>query len=323
MERPLPIPTPTSTPIPSSTLALTPTASAALHPLFLFDDVIPQVDEFNGLQVEIIPTSDFTNLILRFTRPDGIVQESSIKPLIFGEEENDYPAIGGVTLVAISDLNLDGEPEVVLDIFTHGASCCTLIVVLYYDTVTQQYTSTHTLTRKWGLAPQTVDIDGDNRLEFLTRNEPFHYVIGGATVSAAISPIQILRYEDQAIVDVTEQFPELVEQDAQLWLLSAQGKLATLSPEYLALTHEDASYWRDFDYGEVPSLIMDAYLADMLMLGRGSEGCEMVKTYYENDACEICAAILSRYEDGFCPKYLEEIQQYLAEATFESSGSSK
>jgi hypothetical protein len=314
------VPTASSTPMPTSSPIPTLVKAPTIHPLALFDDVTPQADVLDGVQVEIIPTDDFTDLILRFTRQDEIIQESSINPLIFGEG-NFYPAIGGVTLVALHDFDLDGEPEIVLDIFTHGASCCTLIVVLYYDAALTQYISTNIIARKWGLSPDTIDIDGDGRLEFLTRNEPFHYAVGGANASASMSPIQIFRYENHAIVDVTGEFPELVEQDAQLWLLSAQGDVAELSPQYLELTQADPNYWTEFDHFGFPSLIMNAYLADMIMLGKGNEGCEMVKNYYENDSCEICQNILNRYEGDFCPAYLEDVIQHLEDATANDAGS--
>jgi len=177
------------------------------------------------VSVEIYPSDDFTELMIRIERNGRSLVESAANPILFGELDY-YPTLAGIHILTVQDLDDDGEQEIVLDVTTHGASCCTQIVALYFDQEQQIYQHTNYIERKWSLSPDFIDIEQDGRPEFVTRNETYNELAGGWDQIAAISPIQIFRYEAQAIVDVTDQYPRFIEQDAKIWLAAAKSEVA-------------------------------------------------------------------------------------------------
>lgn len=91
-----------------------------------------------------------------------------------------------------------------------------------------------------------MDLNGDGVIEFRTLNEDVNYALGGASVVSFFSPLQILRYYNGALHDVTAEFPLLLEERITDWLNDSET-LCSL-----------------FGGG--------AYLAEMAMLDRLDEG---------------------------------------------------
>src|SRR5438034_7389546 len=114
--------------------------------------------------------------------------------------------------IAVRDLDGDGEPEVLVDLFTGGAHCCAVSLVLRWDAGARRYRSTF---RYWGnYGRRIVDLDHDGRPEFSAFDERFIYEYSAYVFSSA--PIRILAYRHGAFVDVTRRFPEQIRRNAAL-----------------------------------------------------------------------------------------------------------
>lgn len=116
------------------------------------------------------------------------------------------------------NLDDDNRPELILIVSTPGASCCTTLSVAYFNEAQNQYQLTDALYRKYTLGFDVVDLDGDGVVEFRTLNEDFNYALGGASVVSFYSPLQIWRFEAGRLIEVTAEFPSLVQDHADYWL---------------------------------------------------------------------------------------------------------
>jgi subtilisin-like proprotein convertase family protein len=155
--------------------------------------------------------------------------------------------------VRVRDLDGDGEPEVLVDLYWGGAHCC------YYTDV-YRYVCARGAYRLgvgfWGdLHPTLRDLDGDGRPEFETGDDRFAYVFTGFATS--VFPIRILRFDHGRFVDATRRFRRLIRRDA--------AKL-------YALYRSE----RRKPNGDVGG-ILPAWLADEYLLGRGPAGWPVLR----------------------------------------------
>jgi hypothetical protein len=149
--------------------------------------------------------------------------------------------------VKIRDLD-GGEPEVLVDLYSGGAHCCMLTLILRWDPAAKTYRST---LGYWGnFGSDLADLDGDGHPEFSAFDERFVYTFTAYVYSVA--PIQIWSYRRGKLVDVTRQFPAEIEKDA-----------ATILDTY---RHDRGK--KDADVRAAVA----AYVADQYLLGRPEEG---------------------------------------------------
>lgn len=139
------------------------------------------------------------------------------------------------------DLDADGEPEVLLPLFSRGAHCCVVVRVFRYRPASSSYATVKHDFGDVGFDLRNLDRDGPS--EFLSKDPAF----SGAFTSYAESrfPIQILRFRAGRFVDVTGSFPALVRKDvaAQKAALrrfrkakyNARGALAALAADQYRL----------------------------------------------------------------------------------------
>ena len=116
--------------------------------------------------------------------------------------------------VSLSDLDGDGEPEVVLDLYWGGAHCCWYTQIYRYDATAQRY---RPLVHVWGNVGYTLaDLSHDGRQELITRDDRFSYAFADFADSAW--PVRILDYRAGKLVVVTTSYPAEVKRDAtSLW----------------------------------------------------------------------------------------------------------
>ena len=102
--------------------------------------------------------------------------------------------------VRLRDLNNDSEPEVLVDLYTGGAHCCSVLLIYEYDPTSNSY---ERLRRDFGNAGYVLrDVSGDGRLEFVTGDDRFSYLYTSYLESAR--PLLIYRYNPAGeLVDVT------------------------------------------------------------------------------------------------------------------------
>jgi hypothetical protein len=151
--------------------------------------------------------------------------------------------------LSVVDLDGDGEPEVVVDLFTGGAHCCSYSRVYRYDAATATYTQ---VLQTWGDPGYRLeDLDGDGRPEFVTADDRFAYAFTDYAASGL--PIQIFSYAGGGFTDVTRAYPVQVRADAELWLHVYTRERRRHGPKDL-------------------KGIVAAYVADEYLLGDGATG---------------------------------------------------
>jgi hypothetical protein len=127
-------------------------------------------------------------------------------------------APGGVGTKASSlhviDLDHTGQPNVVLDLFTGGAHCCSIEQVFTFDPGTNTYVKAE---RNFGdPGERTEDLRHDGHFEFVTADDAFAYAFTDFAASGL--PVQILSFSGGRFRDVTQSYPALIHTDAARWL---------------------------------------------------------------------------------------------------------
>lgn len=113
--------------------------------------------------------------------------------------------------LTVRDLEGNGEPDVILDLYTGGAHCCSVVQVYARDAAAGTYTLTE---RNFGdPGARIADLAGDGRLELASADDRFAYAFAAYAFSGL--PIQIWRFAAHRFVDVTGSFPALVATDAR------------------------------------------------------------------------------------------------------------
>jgi len=151
--------------------------------------------------------------------------------------------------LTIRDLDGDGEPEVLLDLYSGGAHCCFYTVIFRWDGTA--YTARSKL---WGDPGYELnDLDRTGRPEFVSADDRFAYEFTDYADSAL--PVQIWRYDQGSLRDLTASYPSVLRAEANgLW------------GDYLA-----ARKTRDDIRG-----ILAAWLADEIRLGRAAPAWEQL-----------------------------------------------
>lgn len=155
---------------------------------------------------------DYSNVRVTITRAGQELVNS-----VLGKECSycsPWPASGGadgVSSVNVVDLDADGEPEVLVDLYSGGANCCWYTNSYRYDPSTNTYTMR---VLRPGLSfPYTLkDLDGDGVPEFKSIDYRFAYKYGSNADTPR--PLRIFDWESGKLVDVTIGFPKLAAADA-------------------------------------------------------------------------------------------------------------
>jgi hypothetical protein len=113
--------------------------------------------------------------------------------------------------LAVSDLEGDGEPEVVLELSTGGAHCCTVVQVFSLDPGTSTYRSVEQDFGDPGAA--IADLSGDRRLEFESADDRFAYEFAPYAYSGL--PLRVWRFQEGRFIDATREFPKSIAADAK------------------------------------------------------------------------------------------------------------
>jgi opacity protein-like surface antigen len=116
------------------------------------------------------------------------------------------------TSVHVLDLESNGTPDVVLDLYSGGAHCCTLEQVFSYDEATNTYVKTEHDFGDPG--DQIRQLDG--RYLFFTADDSFAYAFTDYAASGL--PLQILSFSGGSFHNVTRSYPKLIAADASRWL---------------------------------------------------------------------------------------------------------
>jgi hypothetical protein len=116
--------------------------------------------------------------------------------------------------VFVTDVDGDGEREVVLDLYWGGAHCCWYSQIYRYVPAIAHYAP---LVHVWGnFGYVFADLDHDGAQELLTRDDRFSYAF--ASFADSRWPVRILRYRAGRLTVETPSFPSEIGRDANaLW----------------------------------------------------------------------------------------------------------
>jgi hypothetical protein len=175
--------------------------------------------------------------------------ECPVSPAGLGDETN--PAL------RLRDLNGDGEPEALIDLYTGGAHCCTYTQLYGYDAAGNRY---RRFKQAWGdYGYELIDLDGNGTPEL--RSADWRFAGAFTAYAASGSPLQIWSYSGGKLKDVTRKYRSLVKKNLKEWLRLYRK-------------------WRDDkDTPEVRGFLA-AYVADKYLLGQGDTAFDLVYSAY-------------------------------------------
>lgn len=116
--------------------------------------------------------------------------------------------------IRVADLDVDGEPEVLVDVYAGGAHCCVLSQILRWNGTA--YTATE---RNWADPGYRLeDVNADGRPDFVTADARFAYSFAAFAFSGM--PVRILTWRAGTFRDITTTRPDRIRADAADFLKS-------------------------------------------------------------------------------------------------------
>jgi hypothetical protein len=112
--------------------------------------------------------------------------------------------------VWLRDLDADGELEIVVDMWTGGASCCTWTLIYGFDASTASYKR---VSEVWGSFYRLRQLGDDRRWQFVGVDQRWQYAF--ACGACAPLPLRIWQYDAGRISVATREWPGMVRQDAR------------------------------------------------------------------------------------------------------------
>jgi hypothetical protein len=157
--------------------------------------------------------SDFryTDLRLQITRAGAVAFDGLTPPSCTDPDCGFQPGgFGQTPSVSVTDLDGNGEPEVIVQIYSGGAHCCTLAEVYLYSSSLATYVN---VEQNFGSGSyKQTDLNGDGRAEFQGLDPRFDEAF--TAHAASTEPIQIFAFRGGRFVDVTRSYPALIKKDA-------------------------------------------------------------------------------------------------------------
>jgi hypothetical protein len=197
----------------------------------------------------------YSHLRLTITRAGATAFDGSTPPSCVGSDCGFWPGgLGETPSVFVADLDGNSEPEVIVQLYSGGAHCCTYAEIYTYSSSLGSYVN---FEQNFGSGSyKLADLNGDGRPEFRSVDPRFDEAF--TAHAASTEPIQILAFSGGKLVDVTRQFPALVKKDA-----------AAL----LKLYKKERKH-KDFDVRG----ILASYVADEYLLGKRSVGSKVLSS---------------------------------------------
>lgn len=227
---------------------------------------------------------DSSNVTLSIARAGQVVQSGAVPPGTAGSPVEPLENKPGQSLT-VEDIDGDGEQEVLLQLFTGGAHCCSQLMIYGFDPGSGRYLRAFHDFGNTGY--DLADLTGDGVKELGTADDRGAYEYAAYAFSAF--PIQIFAYRNRMIVDATREFPALVSKDAASWLKAYRhpggrahyGTAAVRAPLF-------------------------AYVADLWLLGQGPKADAFLKA-------QAKTRIVKKRDPGWPAgaKFVKSVNEYL------------
>ncbi|HEX8646433.1 MAG TPA: hypothetical protein VF715_06000 [Thermoleophilaceae bacterium] len=230
---------------------------------------------------------EFRDVRIKITRGGAVLHDAIVPapctecptiPQGYGDSE--------VPATTVRDLDGNGEPEVLIDLYTGGAHCCSYTQIYSFDA--QPAPGAYRRTKgSWGdFGYELRDLDKDGRPEF--RSSDFRFAGAFTAYAASGAPPMILRFGDRKLKNATKQY---------------KGEIKKNLKQYVALYKE---FRKDPDTPEVRGFLA-AYTADKLLLGQKSTAFDLVYAAYRRGE-------LKPLEGDTSPsgkRYIAELRKFL------------
>jgi hypothetical protein len=243
--------------------ALSAAAVAALAPVSVTVSAGPVTATLTGIGAASGHTLTAASSVrLTIARGGAVAFNRPLRPCRFGCEpgESPDPTAARVAALRVTDLDGDGEVEVLVDRNDGFSPCCTLeTAIVRRDASTGAYVE---LRQRWGDRYRIADLDGDRRPELISGDLRFYERFASRLVGFQL-PVQVLALRGAGLVDVTGAHPGPVRRQV--------GRLARLLRQTAAIADGRRPGNRVLARAALrPQLA--AYAADERMLGRRAVG---------------------------------------------------
>lgn len=261
-----PVPSATNTPMPSATPSPSPTSSILEAPALVKTSL-----EFyrNGKTYEIVVGYAIGDAFF-YATPHAEIPEGTFSKI----------GISSAELKRYGDFDNDGEKEFIVSLIHIGAYASEEVQIYKYDPANDNYYVADSFGANYPAVTDYTDTNEDGNPELLTSNYGFCYQC--SSYSVVFSAITILRYENGKFADVTRDYPELIQQDADKFLESSKTNA----------NNQDAGY-----------ITLASYFYDMYRLNKTEEAVPVF-----NQICASAIKPIMQNADFTCDKYKSEVE---------------
>ena len=227
----------------------------------------------------------FERVRLKITR-DGTVVHDALVPAPCDECPVIPQGLGDPEIPSLSvvPLDQDGETEVLVDLYTGGAHCCSYTQIYSFDATANVY---RRFKGSWGdYGYQLRDTNQDGTYAFESRD--FRFAAAFTAYAASGAPPRIFRFENGKLVNVTREFRSVIKKNLK---------------DNLRLYKK---YRNDPDVGDVRGWLA-AYVADKYLLGQADSAFDLVNAAYRRG--ELRALQGDSSPSG--KKYISQLRKYL------------
>jgi subtilisin-like proprotein convertase family protein len=198
-----------------------------------------------------------------------------------------FALLSTVEPLLVRDLDRNGEPEVLLNLYTGGAHCCSFTLLFHLRG--ERYAQTLGYWGNYGYRLR--DLDRDGAPELVAADNRFAYVF--VPYVASVPPTRIWRFDGGRLVDVTRRFPAVIAAEARELLRMYERTRRSEFPEVRG--------------------ILAAYLADHYLLGRAEAGWRTLERAYRRGDLGR-GAVKDGYPAG--RSYLRKLRSFLRETGY-------
>jgi hypothetical protein len=162
---------------------------------------------------------NFSGLHLTIKRSGHVFYSEAVKSTLCGTLCWPGSTSAGHPSVRVMDIEGNGQPDVILSLYSGGNNCCFDDQVFSYDPGTMTYRKAERNFGDYGT--NIKDLDHNGKFEFQGANFAFKYEFTDGAASG--EPIQILNFSSGKFHDITRNYPKLIEKDAAKWLKAFKG----------------------------------------------------------------------------------------------------